>query len=264
MAVRSDGTLLALAASGSVYGSADLGVTFTPLAAITAPNLVSIAFTTPLAGYALARTGEVYASSDGGATWTPAGAIATSSARRVRALGASLYVLTDEGDVVRSDDAAASWTPVGSLSQIGMRGLVRNAGALVAATVEGDVASSADGATWTWQGSINQLALTALASDEPVSTSVGPGSIEGVALSGPRPNPSHGAATFAVTLAREGDVALSLYDLSGRRVAVRATERLGPGTHAIAWAPPVQGAGLYFARMESPAGSISRRWLIVR
>jgi photosystem II stability/assembly factor-like uncharacterized protein len=265
LTIPPDGSLLVLTGTGSVYQSVDEGVTFTPLAALAGSNFRSLVFTTsPLNHYALTATGEVYESTDGGAGWTPKGAIPVPDARRIQTVGGTLYVISEAADVYRSVDRGVSWSAVGTLSQVGTRGFARNAGALVAATREGDVATSADGTSWAWQGSINQLELTALATDEPAVTSVD--GFPGGALSlGPAyPNPSTGALTLAIRLDHDTDVWLALYDVSGRRVAVRAPERFPAGSRTITWQPGAQGPGLYFVRLQTPEGHAATRWTLIR
>jgi len=266
LTIRPDGTLLALTATGSLYSSADLGASFTALAALTGSNFVSLCFSTPVVKYyALTRTGEVYESVDNGVSWVAKGAMAVSNAQRIRAVQANLYVLTETGDIFKSTDAASSWTAVGTLSQVGMRGLVRNGSALAAASKEGHVATSADGVAWTWQGSMNQLSLTALASNEPATTGVEPIATSGVLLGPPYPNPSRGVATFLVSLQRDARVALVLYDLTGRQVAKRSPQRYGAGTHLVTWDPGVSRAGVYFMRLENDGETArTRRWVVLK
>jgi photosystem II stability/assembly factor-like uncharacterized protein len=264
LAIRPDGTILVLSAAGSIYSSGDQGASFTPLATLTGSNFASLTFTTPgtVKFYALTRTGEVYESTDGGAAWTPKGAMAISNARRMRAVDSSLYVMTESGDVFRSTDAATHWIAVGTLSQVGMRGLVRNGSSLAAASKEGHVATSANGASWTWQGSMNQLAVTALASNEPATTGVDPGGPgPGIFLGAPFPNPSSVALSLAVRLDREDEVRLALYDIRGRRVAERAPESLAAGPHVLRWDPGVHRAGVYIVHIETASlGSAARPW----
>jgi hypothetical protein len=58
---------------------------------------------------------------------------------------------------------------------------------------------------------------------------------------------------------------MSLYNVAGRRVASRAAERYGPGSHLVSWDPVVAGAGVYFMRVESDlAPATTRRWIVVR
>jgi hypothetical protein len=266
LGARTDGSLLVLTATGSLYRSADLGASFSALASLTGPDFVSLAYAgTTSKWYSLTRTGEVYESADQGIAWTPKGAIATSDAQRIRTLGSTLYVLTGTGDVYRSTDAAASWTAVGTLSQAGMMGLVRNGSALAAASREGHVATSADGAGWTWRGSMNQLTLTALATDEPVTTGVDEAVSTGVRLGPPYPNPSSGPASFALRLESNAEVTLVLHDMAGRVVARRAPQPYEAGWHVASWSPGVTRTGLYFLEIRTDAGlTATRRWVLVR
>ena len=266
LSIRPDGGLLALTATGSLYLSTDLGASFAPLATLGASNFVSLAFTTPaVTHFALTRTGEVYESADGGTSWAAKGLFTASNAVQLRAIQGALYALTETGDVYRSTDGAASWAPIGTLSQVGMRGLARNGSALVAASREGHVATSPDGVAWAWQGSMNQLTLTALATDEPATTGVAPRAGGGVFLGPPYPNPSGGAASFELRLDRASEVALTLHDVSGRRLAGLAPRRFEAGSHRLSWDPGVSRAGLYFLSVERAGEpAVTRRWVVAR
>jgi hypothetical protein len=265
--IRPDGSLVVLTATGTVLESADLGATFTPLAALPASNFVSLAGASPATRhFALTRTGETWETEDSGATWTPKGTFPAPDAVRLRAVGGSLYALTGTGSVYRSDDRAATWTPAGTLSQLGMRALARNGATLAAATREGHVATSADGASWTWQGSINQLTLTALASDEPATTGVGGDfPVASLDLGAPFPNPTRGALSFALRLERPGEVALALYDLAGRRVAGQAGVAVAAGARTVAWDPGPLSPGLHLLMVTTDDGrTATRRCVVVR
>jgi photosystem II stability/assembly factor-like uncharacterized protein len=266
--IRPDGALLVLTTSGSLFRSTDLGVTFSSVATLTAANFVSLTLATGPPGiryYALTRTGEVYESTDAGNSWTPRGALAVSQATQICAVGSIPYVLTDTGDVYRSTDSGATWTAVGTLSQVGMRGLVRDGSSLAAASREGHVATSADGITWNWRGSMNQLTLVALATNELAQSGVGPGPPDRpFFVSGVFPNPSRGPASFRVHLAAAAGVRLALFDVSGRLVAVRREEHLGPGEHTVTWAPEVRGSGTYYLRLMSGPFAATTSWVIMR
>jgi photosystem II stability/assembly factor-like uncharacterized protein len=265
--VRIDGALMLLTGSGSLFRSTDQGANFTGIASLTASNFVSLTQRTDARLYALTRTGEVYESTDLGVNWIAKSAITVANAVRIRSLGTTLYVMTETGDIARSTDAAASWSVVGTLSQVGMRGLVKNGASLVAASREGHVATSGDGTSWSWQGSINQLQLTALATNTPVTTGVEEPPLAGrLALGAPYPNPSlDGAGVFPVRLEREDVVRIELCDLRGRVVARRGPELLPAGLTQLPWNPGVGRAGLYFARLLGESGSSAkRRWIVLR
>lgn len=85
------------------------------------------------------------------------------------------------------------------------------------------------------------------------------------------PNPSDGSSeiVFSVNLASAGQANLSVYDVSGRKVAALFDGRLDPGTHWIKWNERVAGggrigAGCYFCLLRLPEGEAVRRLVISR
>lgn len=84
------------------------------------------------------------------------------------------------------------------------------------------------------------------------------------------PNPSRGAATVELDLARASEVSLALFDARGRRVRTLADRRFHPGgSHSLAWnGADDEGrllpAGVYLLRAESGGSSESRRIVVLR
>ena len=70
----------------------------------------------------------------------------------------------------------------------------------------------------------------------------------GLSLSG---NPVNGSATVTFTLARTGNVELSVFDLSGRTVTTLASGEFEAGAHAVAWDVDSSPAGVYIVRLSS-------------
>ena len=75
-------------------------------------------------------------------------------------------------------------------------------------------------------------------------------------LAGARPSPFTGSTSLSFELAREGDVALDVYDLRGARVRTLARGAYSTGRHAVAWDGRDDGgrrtaAGVYLVRMAS-------------
>jgi endonuclease I len=75
-------------------------------------------------------------------------------------------------------------------------------------------------------------------------------------LAGNAPNPFNPRTTIRFELPSRTDVTLSVYDVSGRLVAVLVEGRLGPGAHEAVWTgrdacgAPV-ASGVYFCRMDA-------------
>jgi hypothetical protein len=88
-------------------------------------------------------------------------------------------------------------------------------------------------------------------------------------MAAPAPNPFRGSATIRFGLARAGAVQLELFDLAGRRVRTLASGMRVAGVHAAAWdgrgddGQPA-GAGVYFVRLVTPAGTFRSRLVSLR
>jgi hypothetical protein len=93
-------------------------------------------------------------------------------------------------------------------------------------------------------------------SEEDDSPESGGAGIGNVTLRAPEPNPSATSFLVEFELGDAMPVALSVYDVNGRRVAVLVAGILGAGPHSMCWAPGLDGwpevpPGLYFVRLAS-------------
>ncbi len=90
-----------------------------------------------------------------------------------------------------------------------------------------------------------------------------------LALAAPSPNPASGPSRLAFTLPASGNVDLSVFDASGRRIAALVSGWTPAGQHSITWdgraadGTPVAG-GLYWARLASPQGNVTQRVVRIR
>ena len=83
----------------------------------------------------------------------------------------------------------------------------------------------------------------------------------GLALS-VSPNPARGSIALSFSLPVASRVRLTLLDVSGREVARPLDRELAAGPHQVAW--PTAGApGIYFARLESPSGIRTTRFVVL-
>jgi photosystem II stability/assembly factor-like uncharacterized protein len=269
LAIQPDGDIYLLAATGVVYVSHDGGVGFSAAGVLNESNFVSLAVSSSGTLYALNRTGLLAESTDGGSTWTAKAALTLSDAVEVRVAGSTLYILSAAGAIVRSTDGGTGWTTVGALSHSYMSGLVWDGTHLLAASREGDVATSTDAATWSWQGSINQLRVEALGVDVPAMTGGSPNFTQAsmLDLRTPRPNPSHQVdrVAYPIHMSRPEYVRLELLDVQGRVVARRPWEYLSVGSHALAWDLHALRPGVYNVIAMSRTGARSMtRWTVLR
>lgn len=84
-------------------------------------------------------------------------------------------------------------------------------------------------------------------------------------LEGFRPNPADGRPSVAFTLPEHEPAVLELFDIAGRRVAMRAVGHLGPGEHAV----PLGGdarlrAGVYVIRLVQRGRILVARGVVIR
>jgi photosystem II stability/assembly factor-like uncharacterized protein len=85
-----------------------------------------------------------------------------------------------------------------------------------------------------------------------------------LALSAPRPNPSHGATHLSLEVSSASDIQIDIYDALGRRVRVIANGAFEPGRHDLEWdGRDASGRpttpGMYFVRARAGGVVATRR-----
>ncbi|HVP38925.1 MAG TPA: metallophosphoesterase [Candidatus Saccharimonadales bacterium] len=106
----------------------------------------------------------------------------------------------------------------------------------------------------------------------PIVVGVGGAPVAGLRLERPAPTPFRaGGSSLALRYSLPAAVAvrLEVLDLAGRRVAVLADGRQGPGGHSAAWDGRADGgapvaAGLYFVRLTAGGAHETRRVVLVK
>lgn len=215
----------------------------------TDPTQSGVVYATRNSGFA--GQDHVKRSADFGATWTDITSnlpdIATSAIAVSAASPAHLYVATDLG-VFLSTDTGASWNEWND----GLPLVYATDLHYLAADHTVRVATMGRGV---WKS----RAHDAVVSVEP------DGAGGGLALS-VRPNPSRGASRIQFALARGGNTAVEIFDLTGQRVRTLARSRHGAGTHELTWdGRDARGAqvpaGVFFVRVTSEGRSRTARAL---
>lgn len=77
-------------------------------------------------------------------------------------------------------------------------------------------------------------------------------------------NPVRHSALFELRFPAETAAKLEVYDAVGRRVDVLRDARFAPGSHSVRWIPGRLPAGMYIARLTSPAGAATARIMLLR
>lgn len=106
--------------------------------------------------------------------------------------------------------------------------------------------------------------------DPSTPVAVGDGNSPSLAMAAPYPNPGHGAVSVRFSLARaESRVRLGVFDITGRLVHTLLDQPLAAGERNVSWdgsteqGQPVQ-SGVYFLRLDTGSGSLTRKMLYLR
>ena len=78
------------------------------------------------------------------------------------------------------------------------------------------------------------------------------------------PNPFNPATTISYQLASAGRIDLSVFDVNGRHVRTLVSERKNAGTHSIDFDASDLPSGVYIARLQHAAGTLSRKMVLVK
>jgi hypothetical protein len=91
-----------------------------------------------------------------------------------------------------------------------------------------------------------------------------PGETFALVLDAAYPSPAREAVNFVYSIPADGRVVLSVYDLSGRRVATLVDSDQTTGRHEATWSCGDVPSGVYLYRLETGAGSLTRRLIVAR
>jgi hypothetical protein len=89
------------------------------------------------------------------------------------------------------------------------------------------------------------------------------------ALTTPSPNPARGPIRLSFTLPAGGEARLEVLDVQGRRVRTLASGARAAGRYAHGWdlrddRGHAVAAGVYLARLSGAAGTLTRRFVVMR
>lgn len=78
------------------------------------------------------------------------------------------------------------------------------------------------------------------------------------------PNPFNPGTTFFYELPKDGQVKLSVYNVTGQMVAILVDSYKEAGYHSVKWIPDGIGTGLYFYRIESGTFSAVKKCIVMK
>jgi hypothetical protein len=80
----------------------------------------------------------------------------------------------------------------------------------------------------------------------------------------PYPNPFNNTTTISYTMANPGKVNLSVYSITGQKVATLVDSPMAAGTHSVAFDGSGLASGIYLYRFESPGFAKTGKMLMVK
>jgi len=78
------------------------------------------------------------------------------------------------------------------------------------------------------------------------------------------PNPISTTAVVNFNLPSAGVASIAVYDVAGRQVDTLHSGELSPGSHSVNWNASGFANGVYFVRLESPAGTVSTQVMVLK
>ncbi len=274
--------------SGLAFKSTDGGTSWNPLTTGTTERLTHVYFTDAQNGWAGGWAGVMIHTTDGGTTWTSQ---ATGTAYDI--CGITFVDATTgwasatnfngaDGVVLHTTDKGDTWTtqynPTNYLNEIqflnqylgymvGWGGVIYNTcdGGTTWVTQASGVTSTLYTLTFTdisngWAAGTDGVVLHTGNGGFPVGISEQGGQAQALSCS---PNPVSGSTLLSGTITEDGNVKISILDITGQTVAVVTDGYRPAGTLQVRWNTGSLAPGLYFGKMES-AGKTSMIRMIVR
>ena len=78
------------------------------------------------------------------------------------------------------------------------------------------------------------------------------------------PNPFNPTTTIRYSLERAGHINLSIYKITGQKVAELVNDYQPAGSYVVEWNAEQVSTGLYFYRLDSDHRKISRKMMLIR
>jgi hypothetical protein len=78
------------------------------------------------------------------------------------------------------------------------------------------------------------------------------------------PNPFNPATQIAFSLTRSESIRLDVYNVAGQRLTTLAEGNFPPGEHVVIWEAGAQPSGIYFYRLTTTSGVLTRKMLLIK
>ena len=78
------------------------------------------------------------------------------------------------------------------------------------------------------------------------------------------PNPFNPSTTISFALPEADVVQIAVFDVAGRWIQTLVNEKCGAGNHTVSFDARDLPSGVYFARMEAAAFTMTKKMLLIR
>jgi hypothetical protein len=78
------------------------------------------------------------------------------------------------------------------------------------------------------------------------------------------PNPFNPATQIVFSLTRPESIRLDVYNVAGQRLTTLAEGKFPPGEHVVIWEAGAQPSGIYFYRLTTDSGVMTRKMLLIK
>ena len=83
-------------------------------------------------------------------------------------------------------------------------------------------------------------------------------------LNNPAPNPVTVSASIGYGMPVSGHVEMTVFDVTGRKVQTLISGQMEAGNHTYNWTPSDITSGVYFIRLTTPEGTLTRQAMVIR
>jgi hypothetical protein len=78
------------------------------------------------------------------------------------------------------------------------------------------------------------------------------------------PNPFNTSTNIKFTLDKAAEIDLSIYDITGAKIATLASGKMGTGTYSLIWDACRISSGVYYSKLSTNNGAISKKMILLK
>ncbi|HWA06745.1 MAG TPA: T9SS type A sorting domain-containing protein [Ignavibacteria bacterium] len=234
---------------GGVFLSTNNGTTWTAVNnGLSNTDVQTVIINPVLPGYIFAGTANgAYYTTNSGSSWNAINNGLTDTYVHTFAFsGTTIFAGTDMDGVFRSTNLGANWTAIN-------QGLTNT-------TVWVLTASGSNLFAGTNGSGVFKRPLSEMVAVQQVSTEI-PGQFS---LGQNYPNPFNPTTSIKFDVSRSGNINISVYDISGRKIEDMVSGSYNPGTYEVKWDASKYSSGVYFYTLVTNEFTETKRMLMIK